>query len=1084
MISRIRSRLFLGVLFVFVFFAVPETGGGPVLYAQQMVFALDQPVPAYDYDLAWEHFTNGDFLEALKRFQKGRRSAVNIGGQPWVDSICYEAMIGECQFYMGNYPEALAAYESAIDLWLVYEDWPSLIQVAGGLDQRARGATPWGNSLRNNPLAGLPKTFHLSVVTQDFEVTTKEGSGRVHHEELVPVRAPELFRCLSLAIRHRAEILGPLSKFDRKNDELLESLSARPGVANHWSSTWVDLVYGLSLSAAGKDDEAFSVLEGASVMLGRLDHMLTGAALCEMGKIKLRSGDTQAAYILFYEASIAAYFFGDPVILEESFRNIATAQRLLDKTKPCDLLQAALVYSVNNRRKDVCANPFVLVSLLEEVADDRLTFGDLQGAKERLDLAQGLMRNRALKEGRFGGRWNYLKAWAFYQAGRPTDLDEGDKHLHIAMGFMQKCSPWVAQLKYLATLQSSGRISTTGPITMRKALELYDYLLREPTSRDWLIQPMDSLAVLIAPMQTHSGADAYELWFQTAVELDYKDRAFEISEQVRRRRFFATDPFGSRLPSLRMLFGAPTSELPRKNILDRQELLFAFPDFAKLSEESTRLKSHLRALPAVPTSESQAKERLEVFSDLERISTQQEMMMRSIALSRHPSPSIFPPRLSLNEIQAGLPQGTSMLVFFSAVGQLHGFLIDAESFEMWKVTSKIEDLRTPFAAFLKTLGNGGVDKEVAARDLRETTEMSAKEAKKLDWKTQGNQLLQKLLQGARQAEFTELVVVPDHFLWYIPFEALSVEDVDGKLRPLIAANNSTLSIRYAPTAALGLPSRQGRARGAETLVVAGKLFPKDSPEKSQKIIEEFAKEINGLEILPSGSPPVSPSLFMVQLKQLVVFNDISVGRGGPLDWNPFGNEKRRSADISDWLQLPWGGPSLIVLPGYHTAAENAMRSGGNGSELFYPLLTMQANGARTVLISRWRPGGTSSYDFVEAFLQNYAQFPAAESWRNAVLSVAGKSITFDEEPRVKADKEEKPLRANHPFFWGAFLLADRGEVLVQEETEEPLPSLEELKKEFSGPTVQGETVSEPAREPGTEPAPDSGKRRRSTPKKR
>ncbi len=1077
----------MGVLFVFAFFAVPETGGRPVLYAQQRVFMLNQSVPAYEYDYAWESFTDGDFFEALKRFQKGRRSAVNIGGLPWVDSICYQAMIGECQFYMGNYPEALAAYESAIDLWLAYEDWPSMIRVAGALDQQARGQTPWGTSLRNNPLAVLPKTFHLNVVTQDFEIQTEEGAGRVHQEELVPVRVPEVFRCLSLAIRHRAEILGPLSKFDRKNDELLESLSARPGVANHWSSTWVDLVYGLSLSAAGKDDEAFSVLEAASVMLGRLDHTLTGVALCEMGKIKLRSGDAKAAGILFYEASIAAAFFGDPVILEESFRGIATAQRLLDKTKPCELLQVALKYSyalLNNRRKDVCANPFVLVSLLEEVADDRLNFADLVGAKERLDLAQELMRNRALKEGRFGGRWNYLKAWAFYQAGRPADLAEGDKHLQIAMGFMQKCSPWVAQLKYLATLQTSGRISTAGSITMRKALELYDYLLREPTSRDWLIQPMDSLAVLITPMQTPSGTDVYELWFQTAVELDYKDRAFEISEQVRRRRFFATDPFGSRLPSLRMLFGAPTSELPRKNILDRQELLLAFPDFAKLSEESTRLKSHLRALPAVPTSESQAKERLGLFTDLENISTRQEMMLRSIALSRLPSPSIFPPRLSLNEIQAELPQGTSMLVFFSAVGQLHGFLIDAGHFEMWKVSSKIEDLRIPFATFLKTLGNGGVDKEVAAKDLRETTEMNSKEAKKNDWKTQGNQLLQKLLQGTRQAEFTELVVVPDYFLWYIPFEALSVEDVDGKLRPLIAANNSSLSIRYAPTAALGIPSRQGRAHGAETLVVAGKLFPKDPPEKSHEKLEEFAKEINGIEILPSGSLPVSPSLFMVQLKQLVVFNDISAGRGGPLDWNPFGNEKRRSADISDWLQLPWGGPSLIVLPGYHTAAENAMRSGGNGSELFYPLLTMQANGARTVLISRWRPGGTSSYDFVEAFLKNYAQFPAAESWRKAVLSAAGKSITFDEEPRVKADKDEKPMRANHPFFWGAFLLADRGEILVQEEAEEPLPSLEELKKEFSGPTVQGETVSEPTREPGAEPEPDSGKRRRSTPKKR
>ena len=34
--------------------------------------------------------------------------------------------------------------------------------------------------------------------------------------------------------------------------------------------------------------------------------------------------------------------------------------------------------------------------------------------------------------------------------------------------------------------------------------------------------------------------------------------------------------------------------------------------------------------------------------------------------------------------------------------------------------------------------------------------------------------------------------------------------------------------------------------------------------------------------------------------------------------------------LADWLALPWGGPELIVLPGFHTAAEDGLRKPRRG----------------------------------------------------------------------------------------------------------------------------------------------------------
>jgi CHAT domain-containing protein len=118
----------------------------------------------------------------------------------------------------------------------------------------------------------------------------------------------------------------------------------------------------------------------------------------------------------------------------------------------------------------------------------------------------------------------------------------------------------------------------------------------------------------------------------------------------------------------------------------------------------------------------------------------------------------------------------------------------------------------------------------------------------------------------------------------------------------------------------------------------------------------------------------------------------------------------------------------VVLPAFHTAAENSLKSGlQNGDDLFLSAMLLEACGANTILISRWRTGGRVSYDLVEQFLLQLAEKPASEAWRQAIMEVGSQPIDLDAEPRVRKDINVDVPIANHPFFWGAFMLIDRGE---------------------------------------------------------
>src|SRR4029079_12021363 len=114
---------------------------------------------------------------------------------------------------------------------------------------------------------------------------------------------------------------------------------------------------------------------------------------------------------------------------------------------------------------------------------------------------------------------------------------------------------------------------------------------------------------------------------------------------------------------------------------------------------------------------------------------------------------------------------------------------------------------------------------------------------------------------------------------------------------------------------------------------------------------------------------------------LVVLDDIEPADAGPYEWSPGQIDRGKPGSaLSAWFPLPFGGPEQVILPGFHSSAENAFKKkGSTGNELFLSSLGLMATGARTVLISRWRTGGQMSFDLVREFMQETPNMAPADA---------------------------------------------------------------------------------------------------------
>ena len=952
--------------------------------------------PGREYFLAFHDYYRGNYRDAAKQFGRAARRGVVSALGRWVDAICYHTMLGECYFRMGESELALREYDSALRVFLAQKDWMLRVQFPPSLRpvNVRRSTITWGEPTRRSVVGNVPESM-LSFQGRFDNINALRQGGVVAAPRMVPLRVAEIVRCTALAIRRRTELMGPACEHDPLTAKLVRALSTRPAPPNHWSQGWIDALLGFAYRSEGKHQQASELLGQSIVLANGFDHLLTPMVLLESGKLAVAQGQPNAADKFFIDATYVAGYFDQVDVIDEAFRNAATAHLVTNQRGIYAPLLPAAAWA---RRKNLNA---LSASLLLSASENLIYHGDADRAEAILRDARSVIGRRQMQDGCIGARYQYQLALVQFEQGR---LAEGDAALHTAMAFQRKSSLRLFQIALVDQLFQKKSI------TPRVASKLYGEVLREPKAEDWTLEPMETLSVIMNP-----DFAPWLNWFHIAFDNKQIDQAIQISDRIRRRRFFASLPYGGRLLSLRWVVEAPPEWLSENALLERQDILVRYPAYRELSQQAAAVRRSIRALPPVPAGGDEVRLMTKDFETLARTSAEQESILRRLAVRREPSDFVFPPLRSVPDIQQGLKQGQVVLAFFVSGRQMYAFSLSRTKYSQWTIPSK-DKVRQLTASMLREMGNYDKNSQLKAEQIQNEK-----------WKPHGSRLLQLLIKDLKHGvwdEYDELIIVPDGVLWYVPFEALPVEH-NGEASSLI----SQIRIRYAPTISLVHPAPGGRRRTGQMAIVLGKLHSQEEDELAKNAANEFLTSDRGAYLLKA--PLVAPTRFQSPFwDQLIVLHDVEdTTKHLPYNWSPVYLERGRPGNtLADWFELPWGAPEQILLPGFHTAAEDSFRrrSGADGSEIFLSVCGMMASGTRTVLLNRWRTGGQTSYDLVREFAQELPFTDASSAWQRSVQLVMQAEIDPSLEPRLRWGKDDPPLNASHPFFWAGPMIIDVG----------------------------------------------------------
>ncbi|MFO0903287.1 MAG: CHAT domain-containing protein [Pirellulales bacterium] len=977
--------------------APPAQGGGntvkgvPLLGPNAAVATRN--VPGADYYLARAVYYNGDFASARRNFVDVSRGGIKgFDGARWIDSICYHSMLGECHYQLGDLAASLEQHNSALALYMSHLSWMLRIEFpdAPGVLTKVDRPPTWGASSRNSVLGRYPETLRSLQGQSDAanQAAIQQG-GILAQAQLSPVGAMEVLRCIAVSLHRRAEILGPAGAHDPFTQTLIDGISRRPAPANHWSQCFIDLQLGLAYVAAGKPAQAASELQKSLLAGGQFEHPMTCLALLNLGKIALATGQFDNAMAAFTEATFSASVYGQWDVLEEAFRG-AVSTHLIRGNKT---FLAALAPAVDWAQR---SSINLEASLLVLSAENLLAIGETQRAMGLLTRARAVLGRHEALAGQIGARYHYELAKAHFQAG---NLSAGSPALATAMAFQSKGSRRLFQIAY------SDNLYTQGILSERLADALYADVLREPQPNDWNTEPMETLSVVMTPKML-----PMEHWFEVAMKRNEPERACEIVDRIRRQKFFGSLPLGGRLHALRWVLSAPAEALGDRANLQRRDILAKYPGFAELEQKSAALRAQIAAEPLAIDDPDAQKEQAGRYDQLLKLSAAQELILHDMAVQRVPADYAFPPTVAVRDVQAKLAEQSLILAYFNGTRGLYGFAITKDKYAAFKLDAP-NKLRADLVDLLKRLGLRDRNQAIETKDLKDDS-----------WQPIAARLLDALANGTKPEawdKYREVIIVPDGLLWYCPFEMLPA----GKNgEPLLTKTR----VRYVPTVSLAIPDGRPTKPVARTALVAGRLYPRDDLQVAAAGAEALAGVLAETSRLPNRLPGPS-SLVAKFCDRLVVYHDMEDTDKGPYDWSPVQiDQKKPLSQLASHMTLPWGGPSQMVFPGYHTPAEVGLKKGGVGDELFFSICGLMANGTRTILLSRWRVGGQTSFDLTREFVQELPHEPASEAWQRSVLLRMQSEIDAPHEPRLRLSSQDEPVRPVHPFFWAGYLLVDTG----------------------------------------------------------
>jgi len=973
---------------------VPPRGFGPPA-------ALGtRPSPAYDAALS--ALVVGATSRALDLAGDEYRACLRIGGQRWIDSIAASALIGECHYELGDLREAVAAYEESLLLAAAYPQWLLAVQFPQQ-QLRPRQQQPqatWGRTARNTRAAQLPDTIAIRQAGADPKQVMEQGGVLVTPFDHL-IRPAEIMRAIVIAIYRQGVILGPLGRESPQLERVATALAQRPAQPAHYAQSWIDVALGTALWAQGKPDQATPLLTRGLVIGDGLDHQLTAWGLIVLGRIALDAGQAAQAATYFTEATYAAADEGDPRAVEEAFAFVRDAHAAAGGRGVPPAIRGAIAWADRDW-------PVLHARLVAMQAECLAGGGDTKAAAAALEEIDGRLLRADPGRGRLGAEAAYAQAILGYAT---ADVRAGDAALAKALEIARHRSPRLFQTSRLVELVLQG----SGTLSDRQAEALFAALLGPPSDRESAIDPLDTLATISSDRQ-----DAFETWLTVAARRSV-DRAFEAAEAMIRDRWLSARPLGGRRLAVDRLLAADPARLDaaaaarRAAVLgNRRDLAATLDAFAlvrgRLAADLLAAKQAAADAPLAGSGDDWAK--------YQSLAATRTSFVAALSAGREAVAVDFPPLTPAPDIRGRLAPKHLILSFRWTRAGLTGALESRDRHATWEVRQAAA-IPVEIAQLAKSLCLFDPDAAVSTDKLAASA-----------WRDSAAQLERMLFENSRVtlAEgIDELVIVPDGWLWYVPFELLPIAAGDGSTRLL----RDVCRVRYAPTRSLAVAALPDAAGTGPIGVHVGRIArgPKGM------IAETLDRITHGIDrAVPLPLPDKPPAAAVASVFDgLVVVDDLG-SLASPTAAIVPAASGRGGITLADWLAPPNKRPGIVLLPGMQSALARGLEKGSlpprPGDDLFMPAIDLLAAGGHTALLARWRVGGRTTTDLMTEFLRGATLAtddgpapPAAASWRRAVDVVAAEAPDPDREPRLKQGGQ--PLTdARHPFFWAGYLLID------------------------------------------------------------
>jgi tetratricopeptide (TPR) repeat protein len=820
-----------------------------------------------------------------------------------------------------------------------------------------------------------------------------------------------------MAIYRRAVILGETGREGPAIDEAAKALLRRAAPPNHYSQSWIEIALGTALWAQGKPDQAQQLLNRGLLVGNQYDHPLTSWGLIVLGRIALDADQPAVAARFFEEATYTAADYGDARALEEAFRLVATASMVAGSRDVPAAVRGGIQWAKNQL-------PLLRAGLLGLQAEQLAALGEAQAAADALAEIDGRILRGDPGRGQVGQQQAYAVALVAYAKG---NVDAGDRELERALEIARgRCFT----LFRTQRLVESSLAGSSG-VSDRQADLAFSRLLGDPSAHDVAVDPLGGLATLSTPR-----TEAFDAWLAAAARRG-DDALLNAAETAVRGRWLATQPLGGRRSALSRLLSSDPAALPPTSAARRAGLLARHPGLPALLDGMVRDRAALTAAmlaAAGPAAAAQEPSPVPgdpaMWREYRQLTDRLAPIVATLAAGREAAPIDMPPLTPAAEIRRRLSPQQLILSFHWTSTGLRGALESRDRVRVWTVRQPAV-IAKEIATLAKALSLHDSQAPVLTERLLES-----------DWPAVAERLERLLFENSQiklGEGIDELVIVPDGMLWYLPFELLPA----GTARPAAGAAGDdqrrlrdVCRIRYCPTRSFAVLPAETSAGAGPVGVYTGRLMRGDKPAAAQDVAARLVGAVDRGVALPAVNTPAPVPLVASLLDTLVVVEELSAGEGGVANRPLVATQQgRQGMTFGDWLAPPGKRPHCIVLPGLQSAMAGGLTKppAHPGEDLFLAVTSLMVAGGRTVLVSRWRPGGASSIDMVEEFLRDRGdagpardRHPAAESWQRAVDIVTVEQPDPTREPRIKQSANAVLPDARHPFFWAGYLLADCG----------------------------------------------------------